>query len=304
MPAAILLLWLILFAAGLEAGQRIAIVDRFFPPPEFFASEREREVQLWLYGLLDVDNDRRKEPYYHGDLVRMIASHPEFTFLLYPISRLGDPMVSILDNLRELRARLPRQRVDALLLAWESSTLISAFEQPLRPERRAQYRARLREWSGQGDDWDSTLAILEELEALIDSGITVVTIAGNGGRGMVNTFSFVDGVITVGAAEQELKGFISDNALVDLREQAAYFAHRIDNGQGEPIGYDIDGDGCLDIPLTALSGRQTGHEVLPERSWPPIKGSSFAAPRALKHILLDGRIQRCTQDAGQRSEQY
>ncbi|MFC6673238.1 hypothetical protein [Marinobacterium aestuariivivens] len=249
-------------------------------------------MQLWMHGLLDADNDRRKEPYYHGDLIRLIASHPDFIFLLYPISGHGHALESILQNLRELRARLPSQNVDAVLLAWESSTLVSAFEKPLRRERKSQYKAQLQAWAGQGSDWNNTLAIIDQLEALAESGVAVITIAGNGGRGMVNTFSFARGVVTVGAIEDELGDFVSDNALVDRHEQAAYFALRVDSENGEPKGYDLDGDGCTDIPLSSLSGHRAGRQDYPARSWPPLKGSSFAAPRALKKILLEGRSQR------------
>lgn len=289
MPAILLLCLVLLSARPVEASvlRRVAIVDRFFPPAEFFASEREREVQLWLYGLLDVDSDRRKEPYFHGDLVRLIASHPDLAFLLYPISNRVHPLDSILLNLRELRARLPRQPIDAVLLAWESSTLISAFGQPLQPDGRERYKSRLRQWAEEGGDWNRTLAIIDELEFLANQGILVVTIAGNGGRGMVNTFSFARGVVTVGAVEQELNSFVSNNALVDRYEKAAYFAHRVDGLSGEPTGYDLDGDGCIDIPLSAVSSQH-----YPERSWPPLKGSSFAAPMAIKKMLLGDEFAR------------
>ncbi|NVK41589.1 MAG: hypothetical protein HWE39_10145 [Oceanospirillaceae bacterium] len=261
----------------------MAIVDRFFPPTELFASERDREVQLWLYGLLDVDSDRRKEPYFHGDLVRLIASHPDLVFFNYPIGFDMHPLDAIVLNLREIRARFPEQPVDAVLLAWESSTLISAFGKPLRTDEREDYKSKLRTWAEEGGDWYRTLAIIEELEYLTSQGVLVVTIAGNGGRGTVNTFSFASGVVTVGAKEEELSDFVSNNALVDLHEQAAYFAYRVDDAQGVAAGYDLNGDGCADIPISAVSGRQ-----YPKRSWPPLKGSSFAAPMALKKLLLGG----------------
>ncbi len=289
MPALLLLLIVLLAVQPAQANlpRRVAIVDRFFPPAEFFASERDREVQLWMHGLLDVDSDRRREPYFHGDLVRLIASHPDIAFMLYPISSGLHPLDAILLNLREIGARLERQPVDAVLLAWESSTLISAFDEPLRPDGRERYKSRLRRWAEEGGDWRRTLAIIDELETLSSQGVLVVTIAGNGGRGMVNTFSFARGVVTVGAVEPELGSFVSDNPLVDRHEQAAYFAWRIDDDDGRPLGYDINGDGCADIPLSAVSGTK-----YPKRSWPPLKGSSFAAPMALKRILLGDEAAR------------
>jgi hypothetical protein len=55
------------------------------------------------------------------------------------------------------------------------------------------------------------------------------------------------------------------------------------------LGYDLDGDQCADIPLHALSSYAKAQGPLPARPWPPLKGSSFAAPAALKKILLDER---------------
>ncbi len=280
----LLLLLPFVIPRGAEAGQRVAIVDRFFPA--LSASVQEQELQRWMYGMLDLDGDQIKEPYYHGDLVRLIAAHPELSFFLYPISSDRPPLDSIALNLREIRARLGRQPVDAVLLSWESSTLISAFEVPLHRSRAGHYLAQLEKWSETDGSWGPTLAIIRELEALADAGVTVVTIAGNGGRGMVNTFSFARGVITVGAIEPELANFVSDNALVDRREPAAYFARLLHAPAGGALGYDLDGDQCPDIPLQALSSYANARDVFPANPWPPLKGSSFAAPAALKKILL------------------
>ncbi|MCP8690182.1 S8 family serine peptidase [Marinobacterium sedimentorum] len=269
-----------------KADSRVAIVDRFFPSPGSLATPQEQDMQRWMYGMLDLDGDQIKEPYYHGDLVRLIATHPRLSFFLYPISSDMHPLDSIVLNLREIRARLERQPVDVLVLSWESSTLISAFEVPLHRSRAAHYLATLEKWSQESGNWNSTLAIIRELEALVDAGVIVVTIAGNGGRGMVNTFSFARGVITVGAIEPELARFVSDNALVDRREQAAYFARLLSTPDGELLGYDLNGDLCADVPLAKLSSYDKGAHDLPRRPWPPLKGSSFAAPAAVKKILL------------------
>lgn len=288
MPARIalfLLLFQFLCPCVTEAARRVAIVDRFFPA--LSASAQGQAMQRWMYGMLDLDGDQIKEPYYHGDLVRLIAAHPELSFFLYPIGSDRPPLDSIVLNLREIRARLDRQPLDALLLSWESSTLISAFEVPLHRSRASHYVAQLEEWSEAGGNWGATLAIIRELEALADAGVIVVTIAGNGGRGMVNTFSFARGVITVGAIEPELAHFVSDNALVDRRGRAAYFARLLQAPSGELLGYDLDGDLCEDIPLRALSSYAKARGPFPAKPWPPLKGSSFAAPAALKKILLD-----------------
>jgi hypothetical protein len=291
MPLATVLVLMLLLLDGFwqssaQAARRVAIVDRFFPSASVSATEQEQGMQRWMYGMLDLDGDQVKEPYYHGDLVRLIAADSQLSFFLYPISSDMPPLDSILLNLREIRARLARQPVDAVLLSWESSTLISAFEAPLHRSRAARYLAQLEQWNEDGGNWSTTVAIIRELEALADQGVTVVTIAGNGGRGMVNTFSFAHGVTTVGAQEPELAGFVSDNALVDRHEPAAYFARLIRTDAGDPLGYDLDADGCPDIPVQSLSGYRAGRGDFPASPWPPLKGSSFAAPAALKKMLL------------------
>ena len=289
----VVLLWLLLAAwpwparAG-DAGHplRVAIIDRFYPPMEGFPDEDDRRSTNWMYGVVDLDRDREKEPYYHGDMVQLIAAHPGFSFFQYPMRRGNPPMDEILQNLREVRARLPRQPVEALVLSWESSSLISAFEKPLRRDHAQQYQARVRQWGETSPVWRATYRIIQELEALVGAGVTVYTIAGNGGRGMVNTFSFARGVVTVGAVEPELADFVASNAFVDVREQAAYEIVRVDDARGQPLGYDVDGDGCADIPLSKLTGSGGAGRELPRKAWQPIKGSSFAAPMALKKALL------------------
>ncbi len=266
---------------------RVAIVDRFFPPAAGFEDDEQRVDHGWLYGLLDLDGDERKEPYYHGDVVRLIAAHPQITFINYPISDNKAPMAEILLNLQKIHTRLKVQPVDALILSWESSTLISAFEKPLQLIHAEYYKQEIRRWGSEYPVWDDTYKIIRQLEALVDNGVAVYTIAGNGGSGMVNTFSFAAGVTTVGAKEEGLNHYIADNPFVDTYAQAAYQVRRVDDGSGEPLGYDIDNDGCADIPLERLTGyRQSTDDELPKNFWKLLSGSSFAAPRALKSALF------------------
>ncbi|WP_461536305.1 hypothetical protein [Spongorhabdus nitratireducens] len=275
-----------IMAGSSETGYRVAIVDRFFPPVAGFTDDQQRDQHSWLYGLLDLDSDDRQEPFYHGDLVRLIAAHPGITFINYPITDDRKPMDSILLNLQKIHTRLAVQPVDALILSWESSTLISAFEQPLYPEKAEIYKQQIQQWGQQYPVWNSTYRIIRMLEALVAEGVAVYTIAGNGGRRMVNTFSFAEGVTTVGASESELSHYIADNPFVDIYAQAAYQLQRIDNQNGKPAGYDIDGDGCVDIPLQRLTSEGQQAEDLPRQFWKLLKGSSFAAPRALKQALF------------------
>ena len=103
-----------------------------------------------------------------------------------------------------------------------------------------------------------------------------------GGPGMVNTYSFATGVITVGAVESELRRLVTDNVFVDLHDQAAYLIRLISQAPGQPIGYDVNDDQCPDIPITCISGYSPTRREYPSQSFRSIRGSSFAAPAALR----------------------
>lgn len=289
-----------LFGAGLPSMTvgankvfRVAIVDRFYPPVNGFVTSEERDEHILLYGMFDLDDDDYKEPYYHGDVVRLIAADPRFIFLQYPLSGQQHPMQEILLSLREIQIRQKSMPIDALVLSWESSTLVSAFDVPLSLGRVRHYKEIVRQWGELYPEWHYTYQIILTLEALAADGVAVFTISGNGGRGMVNTFSFAEGVMTVGSIEPELQHFIADNPFVDMRTRAAYQLTRMDKATGEPLGYDLDGDGCLDIPLSDFSARNGYDEEYPKHYWKTLKGSSFAAPAALKGLLLEGQADSC-----------
>lgn len=280
---------LLFFSSYIHATEnlyRVAIVDKFYPPAEGFIDDEDRSTSNWMYGVFDLDRDREKEGYYHGDVVQIIANDPSFSFYTYPMRNGSAPMEEILTNLRKIHVRLATHHIDALVLSWESSTLISAFEKPLQLENAKQYKSQIRDWGHENPSWQATYKIILMLETLARQGVQIYTIAGNGGPGMVNTFSFADGVTTVGAIEPELANFVSDNPFVDLHAQAAYTISRIDDHLGRPLGYDVDGDNCPDIPLERLSNFNQQQDELPRQFWRPIKGSSFAAPMALKQELL------------------
>ncbi|WCN13323.1 hypothetical protein GV054_10045 [Marinomonas mediterranea] len=264
---------------------RAAIIDRFFPPSEPFLNAKDKESHTWMYGLVDVDRDRVKEPYYHGDIVQIIAASPQIAFTRYPIEGKQKPMKEILTNLRVILARMPTLPVDSLVLSWESSTLISAFPTPFEKRYSERYIQVLKAWGKNDEIWSDTYQVIRALEALTEQGVKVFTIAGNSGARTVNTLSFAKGVTTVGAKEPELSYFITNNVFVDVYEQAAYEIKRIDNQIGQTVGYDINDDGCEDIPLALIS--RTKQTTLPAKVWPPIKGSSFAAPLAMKKALLN-----------------
>ena len=287
MRLATFLLLLTLSTLPLEAfGQKIykvAILDRFYPRLEGYGSDEDRSQHSWLYGMVDIDDDEVKEPFYHGDIVRMIASHPSITFITYPIQDDRSPMSEIRRNLQKIHARLKVQPLDALVLSWESSTLISTFGKPLSQSKAGDYKKVIWDMGQKDPVWADTYEIIQWLEKIAGEGVAVYTISGNGGRGMVNTFSFAEGVVTVGAQEQELKHYIADNPFVDVHARAAYELKRIDDARGNILGYDINGDQCVDISKDRLSGQGDDY---PETYWRLLIGSSFAAPAALRSALF------------------
>lgn len=262
----------------------VAIIDRFYPPLEAFQNEEDKYLHTSLYGVLDIDRDYRKETLYHGDIVQLIAQDPNITFLRYPISGQDTPMREILQALTSINDRFDFAPIDSLVLSWESSTLISAFEEPLHIDHRETYIEMIRQWGQEFPAWQDTYKVIRALETLAAKGAQIFTISGNSGPRTINTLSFAAGVTTVGAVETELNYFIANNVFVDTYEQAAYLLKRIDDTNGMPLGYDIDGDGCPDIPIQALTSQNPDN--LPVELWPPIKGSSFAAPMALKKALI------------------
>ena len=264
---------------------KVAILDRFYPRLDGFGSDEDRSHHSWLYGMVDIDNDDVKEPFYHGDIVRMIASHPRITFITYPIQDDRAPMSEILRNLQKVHARLKVQPLDALVLSWESSTLISTFGKPLDKSKADNYKEVIRKMGLNDSIWEDTYQIILWLEKIVAEGVAVYTISGNGGSGMVNTFSFAEGVVTVGAREQELKHYIADNPFVDVHAKAAYELKRIDDVKGNTLGYDINGDRCVDIRKDRLSSYGVG-VAYPEKYWQLLIGSSFAAPAALRSALF------------------
>jgi len=272
---------------------RVALVDHFYPPLEALDNHEARRRHRRLHGPLDLDADDLPEPFYHGDLVEMIAAHPQLIFLRYPLAHNGTPMAEILQRLQQIETRFAQHPVDALLLSWESSTLISAFEKPLRRDNVKHYQALIRDWGRQYPVWQQSWQIIRQLERLATLGIKVFTIAGNGGRGMVNTFSFARGVTTVGAQEPELAHFVANNSFVDTQARAAYPLLSLRDANGEMLGYDLDNDQCADIPATQLSAGYQPASHYSREHWQILKGSSFAAPAALKAQLVGNTPVAC-----------
>jgi hypothetical protein len=99
--------------------------------------------------------------------------------------------------------------------------------------------------------------------------------------------------------EKELENFISDNVFVDVHTAAGYQPLLVRDESGLPKGYDFDGDRCSDVPLTCLSSYQIGRLDYPSNPWPILKGSSFAAPMAMKMALLENTVSATTRSGWQ-----
>jgi hypothetical protein len=265
-------------AGALESrdAYRVGVIDLFYPGDDAFASEDERQEALLSHDAIDIDGDRRRDPYYHGDVVSLYVASKRIEVVAYPIREVASPKPEILGHLRHIADGDGRPH--AVILAWESSTLLSAFGEPVEAERGRAYKQVVRYWAEQSESWQLTWEIIRAMEDLVDAGVEVFTIAGNAGRGVVNTYSFAEGVHTVGAAEPDADGrWVARNAFVDSVAQGVYQVRLVRGVWGEPMGYDLNEDGVADVPVDRVSHRRGLRE-----QGAILRGSSFAAPTALR----------------------
>jgi hypothetical protein len=267
--------------------RRIAVIDHFYPGDDAFASSEDRDFALIVYDAVDVDGDGIRDACYHGDLIRVFASGEGIEIVPYPVHGYREPKREILLQLRRL-ARQVRDgiRIDAAILAWESSTLISALGGSIDPARIADYKKTIESWGADSVSWHLTYRIILAIEDLASAGVDVYTIAGNSGRGAVNTYSFARGVVTVGAEEPGARGgWISHNALVTRVAKSVYRVRLIRPGGYTGSGYDLDEDGVADVPYERLSRYADWPSRPPRESHVVLRGSSFAAPTAARRVL-------------------
>jgi hypothetical protein len=265
-------------------GFRIAVVDVFGDP----AVERGQR-ELFATGATDIDGDGLRENIYHGDLVSLYVGNDDVEILQFPIDESGDAKEQLLASLQKIGALGEAgEPVDAVMFCWESSTLVSSFGATLRPEGRPAYKETIRRWAATDENWRLTHAIIRALEDLASDGVLVVTIAGNSGPAWVNTYTFAEGVMVVGAIEEDPDGeWATRNGLIDAYAQSSFEVRLVGEAERPAFGYDIDEDGIADINLKRGSShfrrfgnlRET-HRVL--------QGTSFAAPTALKDLLALG----------------
>jgi hypothetical protein len=216
---------------------RVAVIDMFYPGDEAFASEAARRSSMVRCGAWDIDLDGVGEPYYHGDLVALFMDHPAISVVPYPVRNLAGSKLEIVEHLQTIRRQvLLGEPLDALLLPWESSTLISSFGEDLRVYNAAACQKRLRAWSEKWPSWKQSYDIIRALEAVADLGVLVFTIAGNCGPRMINTYSLAEGVITVGSATVDPdRAWIADNVFVDTLAPSTYQVRLVVARDGTPF---------------------------------------------------------------------
>jgi len=139
---------------------------------------------------VDVDGDGVRDPYYHGDVVSLYVDDLAIEIVAYNVGILTAAKEQIAHLLATIEDQVARgEAVDAILLAWESSTLIPALGDPIRLDDAAAYKGKLRAWRDESDDWRWTYEIVTRLEQLTASGVAVFTIARHTGQRMINVYT-------------------------------------------------------------------------------------------------------------------
>jgi len=261
---------------------RVAVVDVFGPA----AGLQVGQGELVAEDAADIDGDGLRDPVWHGDLVSLYVRDEAIATVPFPVRSQTTVKRELLAHLRDIHRRnLAGDRFDAVMFCWESSTLISAFADTLRPADRDRYQETARRWGETSESWRLTHEIILALEQLVDDGLWVVTIAGNSGPRWVNTYTFARGVIVVGASESDPdREWAVCNPLITTRAQSRYAVKLVSETSRPVFGYDIDEDGIADIPLRVGSS-QYRNLGLPRETHRILKGTSFAAPTALKRMV-------------------
>jgi hypothetical protein len=279
---------------------RVAVIDMFYPGDYSFGSRRERDQQFQVRDAVDVDGDGVRDPYYHGDIVSFYVNDPAIEIVPYVVGNLTTAKEQIAHHLATIQDQIGRgEPLDAILLAWESSTLIISLDDVIRIEHAAAYKARLRKWRDENDEWRWTYEIVMRLEDIAASGVAVYTIAGNSGERMINIYTLAEGVTAVGAEEGSVDADWScRNAFVDTLAPAIYHVRRIRGGSDQSSGYDLNEDGIPDVPLERVSSYH-GPPGMDSHADTVLWGSSYAVATAVKRHFAQVAAQ-CAEQAGAR----
>ena len=265
---------------------RIAVVDVFFDPVQGSTDQGD----LLAADAADLDGDGLRETVFHGDLVSLFVGGEGIETVPFPIRADLPSKPQIITQLELIAARdSTLGDLDAVVFCWESSTPISAVARDLDPERRPEYREVVRRWGLEDENWRQTHRIIMLLQQLAARGLVVATIAGNSGPAWVNTYTFAEGVMVVGASEADPDGeWATCNALIDTVAPSRYPVRLVVDQDRPRFGYDITGDGLADVELRRGSSYYARFGV-PRSSQRVLAGTSFAAPAALRRRLMGGQ---------------
>jgi len=287
-------------AEGCSRRYRVAVIDMFYPGDYSFGSRSERDRQFLVRDAVDVDGDGVRDPYYHGDIVSLYADDPAIEIVPYNVGNLTTAKEQIAHHLVTIQDQVARgETVDAILLAWESSTLIASLGDPIRLDQAPAYKAKLRGWRDESDDWRWTYEIVTRLEQLTASGVAVFTIAGNTGPRMINVYTLAEGGTAVGAAEGDVEAAWSGrNAFVDTVAPAIYHVRLVRGATGQMSGYDLNEAGLADVPVERVSSFHDGRPGIDPHTDAVLHGSSYAAATAVKRHFAQASALCAAQGGG------
>jgi len=129
-------------AAQDDPSYRVAVVDMFWIPEAAEAYQGE----LIAADAADIDGDGLRNNIYHGDLASLFMATDGVESVPFPVRDPARPKEEILARLGEVLARSRSgEDFSAVMLCWESSTLISSIDRELAPEKRGSYKEIVRQ---------------------------------------------------------------------------------------------------------------------------------------------------------------
>ena len=260
----------------------VSVIDMFyessFPP----GSDTHTQSELISADAIDIDNDGVRDLVLHGDIVSTLLQAPFISIRKFPIKTHRYAREEIRAQLLQIHSLLSQgEKIDAVLLCYEASTFSRYFDSELKKEDAQSYAIKLRSWAKDDNRWEVTADIINLLETLSHQGVSVVTIAGNSGKSMVNTYSFAKDITIVAGEEADERGvWISNNPFINKKTRSTYQAVLIEQSQSKK-GYSLGPSQQIDIPIEQTSFAAYGGVS----KGALLRGSSYAAPVALRTML-------------------
>jgi hypothetical protein len=134
--------------------------------------------------------------------------------------------------------------------------------------------------------------VLQSMEAVSRRGVPIYVAAGNEGPNHLNLYSLAQGAISVGAvnARGERTVYTADDSTNPFVTRYAQgdFNIRAIRQNGQVSGYDINGDGRVDVPAHLVSGRgRFVHPTLSQLNGRPLS-EVLLRPTELAHLQSSG----------------